>query len=229
MIRACRYHHPRPGLLDAGKRGVELPAAVTGGVAEDIAGDAWAGVVPLVASHAAPLPAPDLRPGIDVPPSVRGLGSDRRGIVHDRFEGAHHRLDQVGVDPDLELGAAPREVGERVAIAGHDVDAGLWLKLESFSVLQVLVQWPTVRSVAGAVRLERWQQVPEVRTVARTFLPALVSRGAAQISAFAPDVVYCQDLWFFTKPELDSLRPPPPCPWPWSPRLSARPMPPCPT
>ncbi|MCW2992407.1 MAG: glycosyl transferase group 1 family protein, partial [Solirubrobacterales bacterium] len=29
---------------------------------------------------------------------------------------------------------------------------------------------------------------------------------AAQIAAFAPDVVYCQDLWFFTKPELDSLR-----------------------
>ena len=45
---------------------------------EDITGDAWARVVPLVASHAAPLPAPDLRPGIDVPPSVRGLGSDRR-------------------------------------------------------------------------------------------------------------------------------------------------------
>lgn len=52
------------------------------------------------------------------------------------------------------------------------------------ALLQVLVQWPTVRSVAGAVRLERWRQVPEMQTVARTFLPALVSRGAAQISAF---------------------------------------------
>jgi nitroimidazol reductase NimA-like FMN-containing flavoprotein (pyridoxamine 5'-phosphate oxidase superfamily) len=40
---------------------------------EDIAGDAWAGVVPLVSRHATPLPAPDLRPGIDVPPSVRVL------------------------------------------------------------------------------------------------------------------------------------------------------------
>jgi nitroimidazol reductase NimA-like FMN-containing flavoprotein (pyridoxamine 5'-phosphate oxidase superfamily) len=40
---------------------------------EDVAGDAWAGVVPLVTSHAAPLPAPDLRRGIPVPPSVRQL------------------------------------------------------------------------------------------------------------------------------------------------------------
>jgi nitroimidazol reductase NimA-like FMN-containing flavoprotein (pyridoxamine 5'-phosphate oxidase superfamily) len=39
----------------------------------DIAGDAWAGVVPLALAHGAPVPAPDLRPGIDVPPSVRDL------------------------------------------------------------------------------------------------------------------------------------------------------------
>ena len=52
------------------------------------------------------------------------------------------------------------------------------------AVLQVLVQWPTVRSVAGGVRPQSWRNVPEVQTVARTFLPALVSRGAAQISAF---------------------------------------------
>lgn len=44
---------------------------------EDIAGDAWAGVVPLVTGYGTPRPAPDLRPGIDVPASVRGL-SDRR-------------------------------------------------------------------------------------------------------------------------------------------------------
>lgn len=43
--------------------------------AADLAGDAWAGVVPLKTEHGAPLPAPDLRPGIDVPPSVRELGS----------------------------------------------------------------------------------------------------------------------------------------------------------
>jgi nitroimidazol reductase NimA-like FMN-containing flavoprotein (pyridoxamine 5'-phosphate oxidase superfamily) len=40
---------------------------------EDIAGEAWAGVVPFSASYGEPMPAPDLRPGIDVPVSVRGL------------------------------------------------------------------------------------------------------------------------------------------------------------
>jgi uncharacterized protein len=41
----------------------------------DIDGDAWAGVVPLRAVYGDPLPAPDLRPGIPVPGSVRALGS----------------------------------------------------------------------------------------------------------------------------------------------------------
>lgn len=41
--------------------------------AEDVAGDAWAGVVPLVSSFAAPRPAADLRAGIPVPRSVREL------------------------------------------------------------------------------------------------------------------------------------------------------------
>jgi hypothetical protein len=50
---------------------------------EDIAGDAWAGVVPLVTRHGAPLPALDLRPRIDVPPSVRGLADDHSD-VHSR-------------------------------------------------------------------------------------------------------------------------------------------------
>jgi uncharacterized protein len=40
----------------------------------DVAGDAWAGVVPLTTSYGPPRPAPDLRPGVPVPPSVRGLG-----------------------------------------------------------------------------------------------------------------------------------------------------------
>jgi nitroimidazol reductase NimA-like FMN-containing flavoprotein (pyridoxamine 5'-phosphate oxidase superfamily) len=39
----------------------------------DIAGDAWAGVVPRLTSYGEPLPAPDLRDGIPVPPSVRNL------------------------------------------------------------------------------------------------------------------------------------------------------------
>lgn len=39
----------------------------------DLAGGAWAGVVPLRRVFADPLPAPDLRDGIPVPPSVRNL------------------------------------------------------------------------------------------------------------------------------------------------------------
>src|SRR5579872_1821456 len=39
----------------------------------DIDGDTWAGVVPLRPAYAGPLPAPDLRQGIPVPPSVRSL------------------------------------------------------------------------------------------------------------------------------------------------------------
>lgn len=40
---------------------------------EDIAGPAWAGVVPMHEAYDAPLAAPDLRDGIEVPPSVRAL------------------------------------------------------------------------------------------------------------------------------------------------------------
>lgn len=40
---------------------------------EDVAGPAWAGVVPLASRYTAALDAPDLRPGIEVPPSVRRL------------------------------------------------------------------------------------------------------------------------------------------------------------
>lgn len=40
---------------------------------EDIAGDAWAGVVPMSVIYENPVPAPDLRPGIPVPGSVQNL------------------------------------------------------------------------------------------------------------------------------------------------------------
>jgi nitroimidazol reductase NimA-like FMN-containing flavoprotein (pyridoxamine 5'-phosphate oxidase superfamily) len=40
---------------------------------EDVAGPAWAGVVPLRRTYDAPLAAPDLAPGIEVPASVRAL------------------------------------------------------------------------------------------------------------------------------------------------------------
>lgn len=41
----------------------------------DLAGDAWAGVVPLATVAGHPLPAPDLRAGVEVPPSVRRLAA----------------------------------------------------------------------------------------------------------------------------------------------------------
>ena len=40
---------------------------------DDVAGPAWAGIVPRSRIYGAPVPAPDLRPGIDVPESVRQL------------------------------------------------------------------------------------------------------------------------------------------------------------
>ena len=43
--------------------------------AEDVAGDAWGGVLPMRTSYGEPLPAPDLRAGIVVPASVRGFGA----------------------------------------------------------------------------------------------------------------------------------------------------------
>lgn len=44
---------------------------------EDIAGDAWAGVVPHQTVYGAPRPAPDLRPGVPVPASVQQLTAHR--------------------------------------------------------------------------------------------------------------------------------------------------------
>lgn len=45
----------------------------------DLAGDAWAGVVPLSRAPTGVLPAPDLRPGIAVPASVRALAGETPG------------------------------------------------------------------------------------------------------------------------------------------------------
>jgi nitroimidazol reductase NimA-like FMN-containing flavoprotein (pyridoxamine 5'-phosphate oxidase superfamily) len=40
---------------------------------EDVAGPAWAGVLPVIQHYGQPIPAPDLRAGIDLPDSVRRL------------------------------------------------------------------------------------------------------------------------------------------------------------
>ncbi|EWT02668.1 flavin-nucleotide-binding protein [Intrasporangium oryzae NRRL B-24470] len=42
---------------------------------DDVAGPAWAGIVPVGTAYGTPEPAPDLRPGIPVPASVRALAS----------------------------------------------------------------------------------------------------------------------------------------------------------
>jgi nitroimidazol reductase NimA-like FMN-containing flavoprotein (pyridoxamine 5'-phosphate oxidase superfamily) len=47
---------------------------------EDIAGDAWAGVVPMAVTYGSPLPAPDLTPGIPVPTSVHALAEKPSSI-----------------------------------------------------------------------------------------------------------------------------------------------------
>lgn len=52
------------------------------------------------------------------------------------------------------------------------------------AVLQVLVQLPGVRQVVGGLRLHSWRKVESVRQVVRTFVPAVISRGAAQVAAF---------------------------------------------
>jgi nitroimidazol reductase NimA-like FMN-containing flavoprotein (pyridoxamine 5'-phosphate oxidase superfamily) len=79
--RTSEIRRPTPRELDA-TLVVELPIAewslkVSDGwpddPPEDVAGDAWAGVVPMTIIYSGPLPAPDLRAGIDPPGSVRKI------------------------------------------------------------------------------------------------------------------------------------------------------------
>ena len=81
--RTAEIRRPRPAEL-AATLVLELPIAewslkISAGWPEDpdddVAGDSWAGVVPMTSGYAAPLPAPDLRPGIAVPPSVERFGT----------------------------------------------------------------------------------------------------------------------------------------------------------
>jgi nitroimidazol reductase NimA-like FMN-containing flavoprotein (pyridoxamine 5'-phosphate oxidase superfamily) len=52
---------------------LKISAAPPDDPPEDVAGPAWAGVVPVQRCYAEPVPAPDLRAGIPVPPSVLSL------------------------------------------------------------------------------------------------------------------------------------------------------------
>jgi nitroimidazol reductase NimA-like FMN-containing flavoprotein (pyridoxamine 5'-phosphate oxidase superfamily) len=53
---------------------LKVSAAPPDDAAEDVAGTAWAGVLPVRRSYGEPVPAPDLRADIPVPPSVSRLG-----------------------------------------------------------------------------------------------------------------------------------------------------------
>lgn len=57
------------------------------------------------------------------------------------------------------------------------------------SLLQVLVQLPMVFTLLRGFRLAVRTTTPEVRTVVRNFWPAMVGRGANQISAYADGVI----------------------------------------
>ncbi|HEV2888391.1 MAG TPA: pyridoxamine 5'-phosphate oxidase family protein [Jatrophihabitans sp.] len=52
---------------------IKVSAGQPDDLPEDVAGPAWAGVLPLVSRYTEARDAPDLRPGIEVPPSVRRL------------------------------------------------------------------------------------------------------------------------------------------------------------
>lgn len=59
--------------LPIGEWSLKVSAGWPDDPAEDVAGRAWAGVVPRVVSYGVPAAAPDLRPGIPLPDSVRRL------------------------------------------------------------------------------------------------------------------------------------------------------------
>jgi nitroimidazol reductase NimA-like FMN-containing flavoprotein (pyridoxamine 5'-phosphate oxidase superfamily) len=54
---------------------MKMSAAPPDDPPEDVAGDAWAGVVPVRRRYDDPVPAPDLRDGVPLPPSVRSLSA----------------------------------------------------------------------------------------------------------------------------------------------------------
>ena len=57
------------------------------------------------------------------------------------------------------------------------------------SLLQFLVQLPLALRLSGGARLGLVREDPHVREVARTFGPALLSRGVAQLSAFIDSMI----------------------------------------
>jgi putative peptidoglycan lipid II flippase len=73
-------------------------------------------------------------------------------------------------------------LGPRRSMADLAV-AAAWASVAG-SLLQVLVQWPTVRRLAPGLRLRLTTTTAHVRTVLSNFVPAFVGRGVVQVSAF---------------------------------------------
>jgi uncharacterized protein len=79
--RTQEIRRPLPGELAAtlmlalpiAEWSLKVSAGWPDDTAQDIAGDAWAGIVPLRTEYDEALPAPDLRDGLPLPASVRGL------------------------------------------------------------------------------------------------------------------------------------------------------------
>jgi putative peptidoglycan lipid II flippase len=81
-----------------------------------------------------------------------------------------------------------------VLVAGPRVTAARLTVLAAIasvagSLLQILVQLPLARSLAGGVPFSLARGDIHVREVGRTFVPALLSRGVAQISAFIDSMI----------------------------------------
>ncbi len=57
------------------------------------------------------------------------------------------------------------------------------------SVLQIAVQWPAVRSVTGRLHFRFARRDSSLGLVIRNFIPALMSRGVIQISAYVDTVI----------------------------------------
>lgn len=67
--------------------------------------------------------------------------------------------------------------------AGRTATVAAWGAVVG-SVLQVAVQWPQVRRVAGAIPVWRLAWTGRVREVVTNFFPAMLSRGVVQVSAY---------------------------------------------
>ena len=74
---------------------------------------------------------------------------------------------------------------------GIPSDIAIWAAWGSVvgSGLQLLIQLPMVRLLAGSLRPGIEAGSPEVRSVVKNFFPAFISRGVTQISAYVDSII----------------------------------------